>query len=261
VREGGRLKSALMRADIQAMNAQDLPELDPRIIERYVENTYRKAAAVFLGSVVAGVMIGAVFGAMPLTSLGASWPIPRMFGFATMILGAIFGGVIGYLIGDTRSFLARLQGQTALAQIHAANDARHALQAVREIQALATRRVAARPAPEAPPAAPPAPAEPAAVAEAPPVAPDPSDSVTVVAAVPPPAMHAVPDPVPVMAQPEPVAPAAPEPSPVPVEAAPAPAPLEAVPAPAPVEAVPAPPTLVVAAATAEPAPPAPPVSS
>jgi hypothetical protein len=130
------------------MAAHDLPAFDPAIVERYVENTYRKATAVFLGSVVAGVMIGAVFGAMPLTSLGASWPIPRMFGFATMLLGAIFGGVIGYLVGDTRAFLARLQGQTALAQIEAAKDARLALETIREIQALATRRAAAAPRPQ-----------------------------------------------------------------------------------------------------------------
>src|SRR6266498_3286331 len=118
----GHLKSGELDADIPRMAAHDLPAFDPAIIERYVENTYRKATAVFLGSVVAGVMIGAIFGAMPLTSLGSSWPIPRLFGFATMMVGAVVGGVIGYLIGDTRAFLARLQGQTALAQIEAAKD-------------------------------------------------------------------------------------------------------------------------------------------
>jgi hypothetical protein len=233
------LKSILLETDIAGMTAQELPDFDPGIIERYVENTYRKAAAVFIGSVVAGVMIGAVFGAMPLTSLGESWPIPRMFGFATMILGAILGGVVGYLIGDTRSFLARLQGQTALAQIHAANDARLALDVLREIQALATRRAAARPAapaapPDAPPVAPVEEAVPAPVVQsvAPaPVAPTAVAPAPVVAAVPPPAVYAVPDPVPVEPQPEPVAPVAPAAAPVPAEVAPAA--LEAVQAPPP----------------------------
>ena len=155
------LKKGSLRADISTVAAPDLPAFDPAIIERFVENAYRKANAVFIGSVVAGVMIGAVFGAMPLTSLGASWPIPRMFGFATMLVGAIVGGVIGYLIGDTRAFLARLQGQTALAQIEAAKDARAALDVLHQIQALATRRVAtAAPAAAPAPAAPPTPAEP-----------------------------------------------------------------------------------------------------
>ena len=219
------------------MAAHDLPEFDPAFIERYVENTYRKAQAVFLGSVVAGVMIGSVFGATPLTSLGASWPIPRAFGYATMLAGALIGGVIGYLIGDTRAFLARLQGQTALAQIQAAKDARQALEAITQIQALATRRVAPAPAPR-PQAAPvsPAPAPVAAPALRPPADP-------VVAAAPAP-----------VAAPEPPAPAA-EPSPVPTPTPVAPA-LEAVPSP---PAQPAPPTLVVAEAAASPEP-APPLS-
>src|SRR6266545_2461411 len=109
----GPLKSGELDADIPGMAAHDLPAFDPAIIERYVENTYRKATAVFLGSVVAGVMVGAVV-----------------------------GGVIGYLIGDTRAFLARLQGQTALAQIEAAKDARLALESIQQIQALAMRRAA-----------------------------------------------------------------------------------------------------------------------
>ncbi len=206
------------------MAAHDLPAFDPAIIERYVENTYRKATAVFLGSVVAGVMIGAIFGAMPLTSLGSSWPIPRLFGFATMMVGAVVGGVIGYLIGDTRAFLARLQGQTALAQIEAAKDARLALESIQQIQALAMRRAAssARPQPQTQPA-PPQP----------------------------------------VATPAPVAPAAPPvaPAPPPLEAAPplvetAPAPVESSPPP------PAPPTLVVAGAAPDLAPPVtPPLSS
>jgi hypothetical protein len=231
------------------MTGHDLPDFDIRIIERYVENTYRKAAAVFLGSVVAGVMIGAVFGAIPLTSLGESWPIPRMFGFATMILGSVLGGVTGYLIGDTRAFLARLQGQTALAQLHAAKDARLALDAIREIQTLAARRAASRPAaPVAPPVEAEAAVAPAQVVQAP-----------VVAAVPVavPVVQAVPDPLPVPAEVEAAPPVTAVPAQPPLESAPAP--LEAVPAPPP-EPAPAPPTLVVAA-SAEPAPPAPPLSS
>jgi hypothetical protein len=214
------------------MAAHDLPAFDPAIIERYVENTYRKATAVFLGSVVAGVMIGAAFGAIPLTSLGESWPIPQMFGFATMLLGAICGGVVGYLIGDTRAFLARLHGQTALAQIEAAKDARLALETVLQIQAAAMRRAAAIARSQA-----------QGQAEAPAPAPAP------VAAVPPAPVAAVP-PAPVAAVPPEQPEAAPEPVPSPAPAPPA------------LEVVPAPPTLLVAAESPEPAPPlTPPLSS
>ena len=209
------------------MAAHELPTFDPAIIERHVENTYRKATAVFLGSVVAGVMIGAVFGAMPLTSLGASWPIPRMFGFATMMVGAIIGGVIGYLVGDTRAFLARLQGQTALAQIEAAKDARLALEAIQQIQAVALRRAAAPPRPQSQ-------AQPTWPERAPAPAPAPAPLASAPSPAPVPATAPAPGPAPVAA-------------PVAVETPPAP---------------PAPPTLVVAGASAEPTPPlTPPLSS
>ena len=74
-----------------------------------------------------------MFGATPLTPIGEHWPIPQAFGFATMLLGALLGGVIGYVVGDTRSALCRLQGQTALAQVESAKHARAMTEAMREI--------------------------------------------------------------------------------------------------------------------------------
>jgi hypothetical protein len=138
----------------------DLPEFDARIVERYVETTYRKATAIFIGSVTAGVMIGAAFGATPLTALGSAWPIPKIFGVATMLAGAFIGGLIGYIVGDTRSFLCRLQGQIALAQVETAVNSRIALQKLEAIESV-TRRLRSAPArqPAAPVAARPKPLE------------------------------------------------------------------------------------------------------
>jgi hypothetical protein len=113
--------------------APDLPDFDPRIIERFAESAYRKANAIFVGCVTGGVVLGALFGATPLTPLGAGWPIPPAFGFATMLLGAFLGGVVGYVVGDTRSALCRLQGQTALAQVESAKTARAMAEAMQEI--------------------------------------------------------------------------------------------------------------------------------
>jgi hypothetical protein len=113
--------------------ATDLPDFDPRVIERFAESAYRRANAIFIGCVTAGVVMGAIFGATPLTPLGASWPIPPAFGFATVLAGALIGGVIGYVVGDTRSALCRLQGQTALAQVESAKNARAMADAMREI--------------------------------------------------------------------------------------------------------------------------------
>jgi hypothetical protein len=96
-----------------------LPAYDPRVIEQFAEKLYRKASAFVAGSVVIGASLGAAFGAVPLTSLGAAWPIPSYLGFATLLLGGMLGGTIGYVIGDTRSFGYRLQAQSALCHLQA----------------------------------------------------------------------------------------------------------------------------------------------
>jgi hypothetical protein len=113
--------------------AHDLPDFDPRVLERSAEAAYRRASAIFTGCVAGGVVVGAMFGATPLTPIGEHWPIPQAFGFATMLLGALLGGIVGYVVGDTRSALCRLQGQTALAQLESAKHARAMSEAMREI--------------------------------------------------------------------------------------------------------------------------------
>ena len=143
------------------MAAQDLPNFDPRVLERSAEAAYRKANAIFTGCVAGGVVLGAMFGATPLTPIGSHWPIPQAFGFATMLLGAVLGGVIGYVVGDTRSALCRLQGQTALAQVESAKYARAMAEAMREIHEMheQLRDLAIAASVEPPPAQPePAPA-------------------------------------------------------------------------------------------------------
>jgi hypothetical protein len=129
--------------------AHDLPDFDPRVLERSAEAAYRKASAIFTGCVVGGVVLGAMFGATPLTPIGSHWPIPQAFGFATMLLGALLGGIVGYVVGDTRSALCRLQGQTALAQVESAKHARAMSEAMREIHEIheQIRDLALAPAP------------------------------------------------------------------------------------------------------------------
>jgi hypothetical protein len=135
--------------------ASDLPDFDPRVIERFAESAYRRANAMFVGCVTAGVTLGAAFGATPLTPLGAGWPIPPAFGFATMLLGALVGAIIGYVVGDTRSALCRLQGQTALAQVESAKNARAMVDAMQEIHEIYERiRELAAPEPAQPTAQP-----------------------------------------------------------------------------------------------------------
>ena len=139
------------------MAAHDLPGFDPRVIEDFAESAYRKANAIFAGCVAAGVVLGAAFGATPLTPLGAGWPIPPAFGFATMLVGAFVGGVVGYVVGDTRSALCRLQGQTLLAQVESAKNARAMIDAMREIHEIHEQVRSLATAPQPPPVPEPAP--------------------------------------------------------------------------------------------------------
>jgi hypothetical protein len=127
------------------------------VIERFAEGAYRKANAMFTGCVAGGVVLGAIFGATPLTPIGEHWPIPQAFGFATMLLGAVVGGVIGYVVGDTRAALCRLQGQTALAQVESAKHARAMADAMREIHEQMRDIALPAPSPSPSPAPEPAP--------------------------------------------------------------------------------------------------------
>ncbi len=153
--------------------AADLPEFDPQIIERHAEGLLKKSSAIIAGSVVLGVALGAAIGATPLTSFGAGIPVPHVFGFATLLVGGVVGGLVGYVIGDTRSFMYKLQAQIALAQIKAAQDSEAVLGLLRSIVRQGQRQTStpvakAAPAAATPPPAP-LPSPPAPVAPPPPL--------------------------------------------------------------------------------------------
>ena len=95
------------------------PPFEPAVVEAFVERLYRKASAVVAGCVATGAVLGAFFGATPLTSL-EGLPIPREFGYATLLVGGMLGGLIGYVVGETRSSIYRLQAQMALCDLETA---------------------------------------------------------------------------------------------------------------------------------------------
>ena len=137
------------------------PQFDPNIIERYADQLYRKADSLRIGSAVIGAVLGIVFGAVPLSPLGKYLPVPTTFGLATVLLGALCGGFIGYVVGEGRAFRTRLQAQMVLFQLQL------------------ERNTASAQAPAAPVAAP-------VPAQAPVPAPQPAEPVFVAAAPPPP---------------------------------------------------------------------------
>jgi hypothetical protein len=135
------------------------PHYTPEIIEEYAARLYRRASSMGVGAAVTGAVVGAFFGAIPLTSLGDAWPIPSAFGFATMLVGVVAGALIGWVIGDARGFGYRLQAQSALCQLQAERNT------AAMARAIDVRRRAAAPAPPSPA---PAPAPPAPAPLAPP---------------------------------------------------------------------------------------------
>jgi hypothetical protein len=145
---------------------------DPKVIEQFAEKLYRKASSFVAGSVVIGASLGAAFGAVPLTSLGEAWPIPSYLGLATLLLGGLLGAVIGYVIGDTRSFGYRLQAQSALCQLQSERNTAILAQAV-SARASAPAPRQAQPVPQAPSAPPASPETKSAAPEEQPTLPQP----------------------------------------------------------------------------------------
>ena len=141
------------------------PPYEPEKIERCAALLERRAVAVRRGLTLGGGLVGALFGSVPLTPLGDAWPIPSIFGFATLIGGAA--------VGDGRAEMLRLHAQMTLCTLHAqrATIAIWKLLRAREEAAAASpmRPVGTVHLPSSPVLAAPPPLRPAPPVEAPPV--------------------------------------------------------------------------------------------
>jgi hypothetical protein len=96
-----------------------VPPYDPDVIERFAAQLDARARALVRGATLAGAAVGALVGAVPLSPLGAVWPIPGIFGIATLLAGMLVGAMIGFVVGSGRAELHRLHAQTVLCQLHA----------------------------------------------------------------------------------------------------------------------------------------------
>jgi hypothetical protein len=133
---------------------------DPKIIERFAEQLLRKADTVRVGCAVGGGIFGVFVGAVPLTPLSSVWGVPAGFGVATIIVGALIGILVGYVIGEGRAFRYRVQAQSAIFQLEIE---RRVSSAVAEAVATAAAQAQAAPVPQEPAApAPPPPLSPVA---------------------------------------------------------------------------------------------------
>src|SRR2546423_6379455 len=124
---------------------------DPKIIERFADQLLRKAGTVRVGCAVGGGIFGVFVGAVPLTPLKSVWGLPAGFGVATIIVGALVGILIGWVIGEGRAFRYRVQAQSAIFQLEIE---RRVTSAVAEAGAAASAP-ATSPVVDGPPAPPP----------------------------------------------------------------------------------------------------------
>jgi hypothetical protein len=108
------LKPGAQNADLDSMSGSGY---DPKIIERFADQLLRKADNVRVGCAVAGGIFGVFVGAVPLTPLKSVWGVPATFGVATIIVGALLGILIGYVVGEGRAFRYRVQAQSAIFQL------------------------------------------------------------------------------------------------------------------------------------------------
>lgn len=100
-----------------AMSPGSPPRFDPTVIERYAQQLYRKSHSVRTGFAFVGAAVGVVFGAAPVSPLGSYLPVPGSFGPATILLGGLLGALLGYVVGEGRSFRIQLQAQLMLFQL------------------------------------------------------------------------------------------------------------------------------------------------
>ena len=171
------------------------------IFEQWAKHLEKKASGIVMASMVAGGIVGAVLGGVPLLHL-SNGVVPHHLGYATLLIGSAAGAYLGWSFGERRAVGLRLQAEVARRQFQVE-------------QSLIRRMMQLAPTPPVHQPAAPAPVAPAPVA-ATPVAPPPAPVTAPVVSPPAPV-------APLLTTPAPVTPAVPPVvSPVPV---PAPAPL------------------------------------
>lgn len=95
----------------------------PEILETYATRLYRRASLSIVIYALAGIAIGALIGA------GLATFSERGSLESTMLICAFFGFAIGFLVGDSRAFMLKLEAQKTLCQLETEKNTRRYSQA------------------------------------------------------------------------------------------------------------------------------------
>lgn len=85
---------------------------DAAVIQKFAERLYSQAASIIFTSTLVGIVIGAAFGLGGAAVARASETIGT-----AAIIGAVAGGIAGFLRGKERAFKLKLEAQIALCQV------------------------------------------------------------------------------------------------------------------------------------------------
>jgi hypothetical protein len=161
------------------------------IFEQWAKHLEAKASGLVMACTVAGGLVGAVLGGVPLLHLSNA-VVPHHLGYATVLIGAAAGAYLGWSFGERRAVGLRLQAEVARRQFQVEQSLiRRMMQLAPTppVQQAPVQQAPVQQAPVAPTPPPPPPPAPAPVP--PPMAPAPVP-VTPLLTTPPPAAPAVP---------------------------------------------------------------------
>jgi hypothetical protein len=85
------------------------------IFEQWAKHLESKASGIVVASMVAGGLVGALLGGVPLLHI-SNGVVPHHLGDATMLVGAAAGGYLGWSFGERRATGLRLQAEVARRQ-------------------------------------------------------------------------------------------------------------------------------------------------
>lgn len=163
------------------------------IFEQWARHLEAKASGIIMALVVAGGIVGAALGSVPLLRLSNA-VVPHHLGYATLLIGAAAGAYLGWSLGQRRATGLRLQAEVARRQFQVEQSLiRRMMQLAPTPPAHQAAPAPVAPAPVAPPAVVPPPPPPAPAPVPPPLAPAPAPvPVTPLLTAPAPAAPAVP---------------------------------------------------------------------